>query len=102
VQAVATAIPIGLVAWWVLRLVGALWRRTVWHALGAQLAALQRESSGELVPVFGGYRLDFPNGTSVRYTFGLRGRRTRWISQAGRGVREGWRVSAQLPITASD
>lgn len=96
----ATAIPIGLLAWWILRLVGALWRRTVWRGLGPQLAALSQEHSGQIGPIFAGYRLSLGEGGSVRWTFGLRGRRTRWELPGGRGQREGWLSSQDLPFTS--
>lgn len=85
IQALLTAIPIILAAWWLAIGLGALWRRTVWHAVGDELA----RSSGDLRPVWGGYRLIRP-GVRVTWRGGIRGRSTVVRSADGKRRFEDW------------
>lgn len=88
-RALATVIPVLLALWWVLKGQGALWRRSVWSAVGTDAHALCEEHQGRLRVRWTGYELR-AEGVRVRWYGGLSGRRTFIRDARGRRRLSGW------------
>jgi len=74
VQAVLTTVPMTIGMFWLLVLYSAMWRRTVWLAMGGLLERA-RERGAVLEPVRAGYQLRRA-GNQVTVRWGLRGPKT--------------------------
>lgn len=83
-QALLTALPIVLVAAWLLIALGTLQRRAVWTAVAESAALLREEIGGELRPRWAGVRLQ-SDDLRIDWVSGLRGTWTR--VQIGRRTR---------------
>ncbi|MFT6144269.1 MAG: hypothetical protein ACJATT_004059 [Myxococcota bacterium] len=75
IRATVTLIPVLLAMWWVLKLQGMLWRRTVWAAVGVDARLLEAELGVCLSYRWTGYQLA-GEGWRVRWVGGLRGETT--------------------------
>ncbi len=75
IRATVTLIPVLLAMWWVLKLQGYLWRRTVWTAIGQDARRLEAELGARLSYRWTGYQLA-GDGWRVRWAGGLRGETT--------------------------
>jgi hypothetical protein len=75
IRATVTLIPVLLAMWWVLKLQGYLWRRTVWAAIGRDARRLETELGARLSYRWTGYQLA-GEGWRVRWVGGLRGETT--------------------------
>jgi hypothetical protein len=98
VRTAATVIPVLLAAWWIARVQGALWRRTLWARLGRELRALQAELGGTLRARGAGYELRgaAPSGRAiVRWRGGLWPRTAIRVG-AARVVHPGWLDAAAV------
>ena len=82
VSALVTGLPILLLAYWLLRIQGALWRSLVWREASTALRELAGALSGSVQPTWMGWRV-VAQGVSVDLRGGLRGPHTR-LSVAGR------------------
>jgi hypothetical protein len=85
----ATAVPVGLAAWWLIIGFAALWRRSVWREAGADVRALAERWSVPVRTSFTGYRVVGAAG-SVRWSGGIDGSVT--VVRGGRRRRriDGW------------
>lgn len=75
IRALVTFIPVLLAMWWVLKIQGYLWRRTIWAAVGCDARRLQAELGATLTCRWTGYQLA-GEGWRVRWLGGLRGENT--------------------------
>ena len=65
-----------MLAGWLLRWQGQLWRQLVWERIWREIRVLERATGGRLSPRWTGWRLQGP-GLRVEWMGGLRGLRTR-------------------------
>ena len=75
IRAIVTVIPVLLAMWWVLKLQGHLWRRTIWTRVGADVRRLEAELGGQVSYRWTGYQLA-GDGWRVRWVGGLGGENT--------------------------
>ncbi len=75
IRATVTLIPVLLAMWWVLKVQGYLWRRTVWAAISKDARRLEAQLGGRLSYRWTGYQLQ-GNGWRVRWSGGLGGETT--------------------------
>lgn len=77
IQATATALVVVLAAGWILRLLGVLWKRTVWQASGPAIERVAATLGGRVEARWTGFRVTTAHGARVDWVGGMLGARTR-------------------------
>jgi len=75
IRSIATLVPILLSGWWMLLILGSLWRTSIWNDVGGAIERLAASTGGVIRPRWSGWTVD-AGAIRIDWVGGLLGPRT--------------------------